>query len=93
MEGNAKGTMSADVLMASKEIIVKLVEDLHNAQPAQEHAEMERVNLIIRVFVSLVGLENCAIRTSHGLESKNIFSLVVLVCSQLDRCNKISYLT
>lgn len=73
MEENARGTICADVLLASKEIIVKLVEDLHNAQPAQEHVEMERANLIIRVFVSLVGLENCAIKTSHGLESKNIF--------------------
>ena len=74
MEENAKGTMYADVLLVSKVIIVKLAEDLHNVRPAQEHAEMELASLIIHVSVSLAGSESCAIKTSHGLEHKDVFS-------------------
>lgn len=44
MEENAKGIMYVDVLLVLKVIIVKLVDDLHNVQRAQEHAEMGLVN-------------------------------------------------
>lgn len=78
MEENAKGIMYVDVLLVLKVIIVKLVDDLHNVQRAQEHAEMGLVNLIIHVFVNLVGLESCAIKISHGLEIRSNFPLIFI---------------
>lgn len=91
MEENAKGIMYVDVLLVLKVIIVKLVDDLHNVQRAQEHAEMGLVNLIIHVFVNLVGLESCAIKISHGLEIRSNFSLMVLFITNWINM-KISYL-
>lgn len=75
MEGNVKGTMYADVPPASRGIIVRLVEDHPSVLLAQGHAEMGLVNPITHAYASLVGLESCATKISHGLESMNILSI------------------
>lgn len=84
MEVSVKGIMYADVLLVSKVIIVRLVDDLHNVQHVQEHAEMGLVNLIIHVFVNLVGLESYATKISHGLKTRNMFHWWYYIYYQLD---------
>lgn len=71
--------MSADVPQVSKGIIAKLVEDLRSVQLAQELVETGHVNRTIRVFANVDGMENCVIKISHGLESRHISFIVVIV--------------
>lgn len=71
--------MSADVQQVSKGIIVKLAEDLRSVRLVQELVETEHVNQTIRVFANVDGMENCVIKISHGLESRRISFIVVIV--------------
>lgn len=68
MEENAKATTYAVAQLDLKETIVKLEDVYPIIQLAQNLVEMGHVSQIIHAFVSPDGLDDCAIKTNHGLD-------------------------